>query len=46
MSRKEIENALCEMEGVAEAAVIGVPDELFGQAIKAFIVRKTGKQLR
>ena len=27
VSPKEIENALCEMEGVAEAAVIGVPDE-------------------
>jgi amino acid adenylation domain-containing protein len=39
VSPKEIENALCEMEGVAEAAVIGVPDDIFGQAIKAFIVR-------
>jgi acyl-coenzyme A synthetase/AMP-(fatty) acid ligase len=26
------------MEGVVEAAIIGVPDEIFGQAIKAFIV--------
>lgn len=38
ISPKEVENALCEMEGVFEAAVIGVPDEIFGQAIKAFIV--------
>ena len=38
VSPKEIENAICEMEGVAEAAVIGVPDDIFGQAIKAFIV--------
>jgi len=38
VSPKEIENALCEMDGVIEAAVIGVPDEIFGQAIKAFIV--------
>lgn len=40
VSPKEIENALCEMDGVVEAAVIGVPDEIFGQAIKAFIVAK------
>ena len=40
VSPKEIENALCEMAGVAEAAVIGVPDEISGQAIKAFIVAK------
>lgn len=39
VSPKEIENELCEMEGVAEAAVIGVPDDIFGQAVKAFIVR-------
>jgi acyl-CoA synthetase (AMP-forming)/AMP-acid ligase II len=38
VSPKEIENVLCEMEGVAEAAVIGMPDDVFGQAIKAFVV--------
>ena len=37
VSPKEIETALCEMDGVVEAAVIGVPDDIFGQAIKAFI---------
>ena len=45
VSPKEIENALCEAEGVAEVAVIGVPDEIFGHAIKAFIVWKDGKEL-
>lgn len=38
LSAKEIENVICEMDGVAETAVIGVPDEIFGQAVKAFIV--------
>jgi acyl-CoA synthetase (AMP-forming)/AMP-acid ligase II len=38
VSPKEIENTLCEIKYVAEAAVIGVPDDNFGQAIKAFIV--------
>jgi len=38
VSPKEIENALCEINGVVEAAVVGVPDDIFGQAIKAFIV--------
>jgi len=40
ISPKEIENILCSMEGVVEAAVIGVPDEILGQSIKAFIVKK------
>jgi len=45
VSPKEIENALCEMDGVVEAAVIGVPEEIFGQAIKAFIVTKEESSL-
>ena len=42
VSPKEIEIALCEMDGVTEAAVIGVSDEIFGQTIKAFVVVKRG----
>ncbi len=38
ISAKEVENNICGMEGVAEVAVIGVPDEILGQAIKVFIV--------
>jgi amino acid adenylation domain-containing protein len=45
ISPKEVENVLSEIPGVAEAAVIGVPDEILGQAIKAFIVRAPGRQL-
>ncbi len=45
VSPREIENTLCGLEGVAEAAVIGVPDEMLGQAVKAFIVREPGSRL-
>jgi len=35
----EVENVLCALPGVVEAAVVGIPHPLLGQAIKAFIVR-------
>lgn len=35
---KEIENALCALDGVLEAAAVGVSDAILGQAIKAFVV--------
>ena len=38
VSPKEVENVLYGIEGVVEAAVIGVPDPILGQAIKAFVV--------
>ena len=38
VSPKEIENILSQMPGIAEAAVIGIPDKILGQVPKAFIV--------
>lgn len=38
----EVETALLEHPGAAEAAVIGVPDEVKGEAIVAFVVMKPG----
>lgn len=45
VSPKEIENVLYEINGVIEAAVIGVPDEILGQAIKAFIITNEKSEL-
>jgi acetyl-CoA synthetase len=38
----EVESALVEHESVAEAAVIGIPDEIKGQAVKAFVTLVQG----
>lgn len=45
VSPKEIENILHDVEGVNEAAVIGVDDEILGQAVKAFVSFKKGYNL-
>jgi amino acid adenylation domain-containing protein len=39
---KEVENALMNIKGVRESAVIGVPDDILGQAVKAFVVMDPG----
>ena len=41
----EVESALMEHPEITDAAVIGVPDEKFGEAVKAFIVTKDGKKI-
>ncbi len=38
----EIENVATQMDGVLEAACIGVPDEKSGEAVKLFVVREPG----
>ena len=42
---KEVEGALVSIPGVKEAAVIGVADELWGHAVKAFVVLEEGAVL-
>lgn len=42
---REVENALVDIPGVKEAAVIGVPDSILGQAIRAFVVLEQGAAL-
>ncbi len=42
---QEVEQVLISHEGVSDAAVIGIPDEKWGEAVKAFIVLKEGTSL-
>jgi acyl-CoA synthetase (AMP-forming)/AMP-acid ligase II/uncharacterized membrane protein len=41
----EVEDLLARHEKIAEAAVIGVPDEQFGQRLKAYVVVRSGSEL-
>ena len=38
----EIEEVIAAVPGVHEIAVIGVPDDTWGESIKAFVVRQPG----
>jgi len=40
-----VEEMLFSLEGIKEAAVVGVPDELLGEAIRAYVVREEGSSL-
>ena len=42
VSPREVENVLHGMEGVHEVAVVGVPDPVLGQAVKAFVALRPG----
>jgi len=39
----EVESAVCDHPDVAEAAVVGIPDEKWGEAVKAIVVMKPGR---
>ncbi len=44
LSTAELESSLVRHPSVAEAAVVGMPDELTGQAVAAFVTPKQGVQ--
>lgn len=45
VSPVEVENALAGVPGVREVAVVGVPDDLLGQAVRAYVVLDAGASL-
>ncbi|MFM2129008.1 MAG: hypothetical protein RL477_554 [Pseudomonadota bacterium] len=45
VSPREIENVLFEIDAVAEAVVVGVPDAIEGMAIKAYVVPREGRNV-
>jgi fatty-acyl-CoA synthase len=42
---REVEDLLAEHPAVDDVAVIGVPDEQFGERLRAFVVRREGAEL-
>ena len=42
---KEIEDVISQVEGVHDVAVVGIPDELSGEEVKAFVVPRIGKKI-
>jgi len=42
---KEVEDVICGLDGVVEAAVIGVPSERWGEEVKALVVTRPGLPL-
>src|SRR5206468_5765982 len=45
VSPREVEEVLHRLDGVAEAAVVGIPHEVLGQAIKAVVRLRPGTDL-
>jgi long-chain acyl-CoA synthetase len=45
VSPLEVESVICKVPGVVEAAVVGVPDQVLGVAVKAAIVKATDAEV-
>ena len=45
VSPVEVEHAICQIAGVVDTAVVGVPDELLGHAIHAYVKLAPGVEL-
>ncbi len=41
----EVESAISTLDGVAEVAVIGIPDEKWGEAVHAVVVPRAGREI-
>ncbi len=42
VSPEEVENVICALDGISEVAVIGEPDPLLGEVVRAFVVLRPG----
>ncbi|XP_060530546.1 uncharacterized protein LOC132704528 [Cylas formicarius] len=45
VSPTELENLIMEIEGIMDAAVVGIPDDLAGEVPRAYVVTKPGQNL-
>ncbi|XP_059481833.1 uncharacterized protein LOC132200407 [Neocloeon triangulifer] len=45
VSPTELEEILIKMDGIADVAVVGVPDEIAGELPKAYVVKKPGSNI-
>ena len=45
VSTIEVENVLHGLNGISQAAVVGVPDDLLGEALRAYVVLEQGAVL-